>query len=106
MVLLFQLTYISLEILCPCPAGWGFPSELTVELSRLAVDTKVFPLFEVEDGINYTINYQPKGLSLSEYTKPQRRFRYMSSEDFAEFEREVEKRWQRLQFMASYKESD
>ena len=91
-----------LHILNPCTAGWGYPAERTLELARLVVDTKIFPLFEVENGVKYTINYQPKGLPISDYTKPQKRFRDMSAEDLKQYERDVEDRWQRLQFLASY----
>ncbi len=89
-----------IHVLSLCPTGWGFPSELTMELSRHAVDTKVFPLFEVEDGTKYTINHIPLGLPLSKYTEPQRRFRDLAAEDIAEFENNVEKRWQRLCYLA------
>ncbi len=93
-----------IHIFVPCPSGWGCASELTMEIARLAVDTKVFPIFEVEDGVNMTITRQPKGLPLSDYIKTQRRFSGMSDEDMARFEKSVEQRWQRLQFLASYKE--
>ena len=91
-----------IHVLSPCPTGWGFPSEMTLELSRLAVETRLFPLYEVENGVKYTINHEPKGLPLSEYLKKQRRFRDISPQDLDKFEREVEDRWQRLQFLASY----
>jgi pyruvate/2-oxoacid:ferredoxin oxidoreductase beta subunit len=89
-----------IHVLSLCPTGWGFASELTLELSRMAVDTKVFPLFEVENGVKYTINRQPKGLPLAKYTEPQRRFRELDPEDMASFERFVEKRWERLCYLA------
>jgi len=92
-----------LHILCPCPTGWGYPSNLTVELSRLAVDTKLFPVYEVENGVNYTINRQPKGTHISEYTKKQRRWRHLTDEDLVELERNIEKRWHRLLHLAAYK---
>lgn len=91
-----------IHVLSPCPTGWGFPSEMTLELSRLAVDTRLFPLFEVENGVKYTINQQPKGLPLSKYIQNQRRFNELSQEDLARFESIVEKRWRRLQYLASY----
>lgn len=92
-----------LHILSPCPTGWGSPAHLTIELSRLAVDTKVFPLFEVEEGVNFTINRQPEGVPISQYTKVQRRFSSFTAEELREFERSIEQTWQRLQFLASYK---
>lgn len=61
-------------------------------------------LFEVENGVNFTINRQPKGTLISKYIKPQRRFRYLSDEDLLQFERDIEQRWRRLLFLASYKE--
>jgi len=91
-----------IHVLSPCPTGWGFPSEMTLALSRLAVETKLFPLYEVENGVKYTITHEPKGLPLSEYLNKQRRFRNISPEDIEKFERAVEDRWQRIQFLASY----
>ena len=75
-----------------------------MELSRLAVETNLFPLFEVENGVKYTINHESKGLPLSRYITSQRRFRELSPEDLEKFERAVKERWHRLQFMASYKD--
>jgi len=94
-----------LHILCPCPTGWGYPAELTVELSRMAVDTKVFPVFEVENGVNYTINRQPKGTPISEYTKVQRRWRHLTDEDIQIYERNIEAKWNRLVYLAGFKSS-
>jgi pyruvate ferredoxin oxidoreductase beta subunit len=39
-----------IHVLVPCPTGWRFPSELTIELSKLAVETGVFLLWECEGG--------------------------------------------------------
>ena len=74
-----------------------------MELSRLAVDTKIFPIFEAENGTNLVISRQPKEVPLSEYLSPQRRFRGISAEDISKFESAIEERWQKLQHMASYK---
>jgi len=93
-----------IHVFSPCPTGWGFPADKTVELSRLAVETNAFPLYEVENGVKYTISYRPKKTTpLAEYLKPQRRFRGISDEDVAKFEKDVDERWDRLQFLATYK---
>ena len=42
-----------IHIYSPCPTGWKAPSSLAVKIARLAVHTKVFPLYEVEDGLTY-----------------------------------------------------
>jgi pyruvate/2-oxoacid:ferredoxin oxidoreductase beta subunit len=95
-----------LHILTPCPQGWGFPLHLTVELARLASHTKVFPLFEVENGVYVTINKKPKGLPLSKYTQIQNRFRDVTDEALLELEKIIEQRWRRLLYLAGYGHCD
>src|SRR3990170_4385188 len=53
----------------PCPVGWRFSAELTIRLARLAVQTKIFPLYEVENGERYTLNMEPEGTPVGEYLK-------------------------------------
>jgi pyruvate ferredoxin oxidoreductase beta subunit/2-oxoisovalerate ferredoxin oxidoreductase beta subunit len=91
-----------LHLLTPCVAGWLFPAELTVKVSRLAVETKVFPLFEVEDGA-ITINKQPKGIPLEEYVKIQGRYRHLTPEQLTQLQTSVEQRWNQLQYLAKYR---
>lgn len=92
-----------LEILTPCVAGWRFPIELGVKVARLAVQTKVFPLFEVEYGDAITITKEPKGLPIEEYLRVQGRYRHLTKEQTDMLQREVDKRWNQLQYLASYR---
>jgi len=91
-----------LHLLTPCVVGWLFPAELTVKVSRLAVETKVFPLFEVEDGLNLTINKEPKEIPVEEYVKIQGRYRHLTPEQIAQLQRSAEQRWNQLQYLANY----
>jgi len=85
-----------IHILAPCPPGWRIPSELSVKLARLAVESGVFPLYEVEGGLRYRINYTPNGVGVREYLKLQGRFRDLSEEEIQEIEEGVALRWERL----------
>ena len=49
--------------LTSCPSGWGAQDHEAVELARLAVDTGLFPLYEVDHG-TYVINRGPQGVSV------------------------------------------
>ena len=93
-----------LHILTPCVAGWGYRSELTVELSRLAVETGVFPLLEIENGTKVTINRNPKRRPLEEYVKAQGRFKHMTAADIDQFRGYIEKRWETLEYLAHRKQ--
>ena len=63
-------------VLCPCPRGWQYDAELLPEICRLAVDTCIWPLYEVENG-EYHLTYMPKKkLPVEEFMRLQGRFRH------------------------------
>jgi pyruvate ferredoxin oxidoreductase beta subunit len=67
-----------LHILSVCPTGWRSAPELSIKLGRLAAETGVFPIYEVEHG-KYKLNIDfPKLRPLREYLKPQGRFRHLN----------------------------
>lgn len=86
-----------LHILTPCPQGWGSPVEKTVELSRLAVQTCVFPLFEIEDGRRYHLTYCPEArLPLENYFALQKRFAALDPEQVELARESVNYHWEEL----------
>ena len=81
-----------LYILAPCPTGWFYESEESIELARLAVQTTFWPLYEIVDGTQYKITQKvsrPK--PVSEYLKPQGRFSKMTEEEMNLFQQRVDK---------------
>ena len=89
-----------LNVLAPCPRGWGYPTEDLMKINKLAVETCYWPLYEVVDG-KYKITYKPaKKLPIEEFLKPQKRFKHMFKEGnewmIEEFQKEVDSRWQEL----------
>lgn len=85
-----------IHILSSCPPGWKFPSELSVKISRLAVETKIFPLYEVENGRKYNLTVEPKGLPVSDYLKLQGRFSQLTAADIKSIQENVDEEWQVL----------
>jgi len=85
-----------IQILVPCPTGWRTPSDVAPELSILAVETKVFPLYEVEDGRRYTLNHQPRGFPVREYLLKQGRFKHLNEEQIRQIQMDVDEEWERL----------
>jgi pyruvate/2-oxoacid:ferredoxin oxidoreductase beta subunit len=84
-----------IHILSPCPVGWGYPSELTIKMARLAVQTKVFPLYEVENG-NYKITIQSDGTLVGDYVKLQSRFRHLKEQHIETIQNNVDRQWKEL----------
>ena len=85
-----------IHIFSSCPTGWGMPSEMSIKIARMAVQTNIFPLYELEDGIRYTINYAPKGYLVNEYFKLQGRFKHLTEKDLAHIQEMVDEDWNLL----------
>jgi len=85
-----------LHILSPCPPGWKSQNDASIRLTRLAVESKVFPLYEVEDGVKYNITYIPKGIPVKEYIKEQERFKHLKEKDIDFIQKNVDIEWERL----------
>jgi len=94
-----------LHVLTPCVPGWGYTPELTVTLSKLAVQTRLFPLCEIRGGTRLTINKRPKGKPLSRFTELQGRFRHLTEKEISLWQRHVETRWERLTYLEALGET-
>ncbi|MCD6384047.1 MAG: pyruvate synthase subunit beta [Thermoplasmata archaeon] len=82
-----------LQIYTTCPTGWRAPSEKTITLARMAVETGIFPLLEYEDGV-LKVNYRPKGkYTVEEYLKAQGRFKHFTPEMMEEVKHWIEMKW-------------
>ncbi|MHB8095249.1 MAG: thiamine pyrophosphate-dependent enzyme, partial [Candidatus Aminicenantales bacterium] len=86
-----------LHIYAPCPSGWKSRPEDTVKLARLAVQTAIFPLYEIEDGEKLTINIKLKDKKpIDDYVRFQGRFRHLNADDIALMQAEVDRKWEKL----------
>ena len=83
----------------PCPTGWKSEPADSIDLVRLAVESGLFPLYEVFDGATYRINVEPDGTDPAEYYQRQRRFDD-DNIDLGATRRACADRMQRLQTLA------
>jgi pyruvate ferredoxin oxidoreductase beta subunit len=89
-----------LNVLSTCNRGWRHPLDQGIELTRLAVDTCWWPLFEVENG-EWKLSYRPKEkLPVTAWLEPQGRFRHLFQPNnrhmVDEIQVEVDRRWEAL----------
>ncbi|MGC8610196.1 MAG: 3-methyl-2-oxobutanoate dehydrogenase subunit beta [Thermoplasmata archaeon] len=93
------------HVYATCPTGWRISPAKTIEIARMAVESNVFPLYEVDHGI-YNITYRPKKtVSVKDYLMAQGRFRHLTDEEIKEIEREVMNDWNLLQQKESFTKS-
>lgn len=62
------------EILVPCPLGWGCAPADTIKVARLAVECGLYPLFEAEQGALTGVTRLRRRQPVEAYLRLQRRF--------------------------------
>ena len=83
-------------VLIPCLPGWGVADNAAVATARLGVESGVFPLFEIVDGIKVTMTGPEKSGSIDDYLAMQKRYRHLTPQERDELQAEVDETWARL----------
>ena len=83
-----------LQVHCPCPLGWAHEPHDTIKVAKLAVQTGLIPIFEMENGVITSVRKITKKMPVEEYLKLQGRFRHLFRKEG--FEEELK----RIQAMA------
>jgi len=69
-----------IQILTPCNPSWGYDDHKGIEVSRLAVNCGIWPLYEWKDGVFARQNI-PRKATLREYAASQRRYAHLTDPD-------------------------
>jgi pyruvate ferredoxin oxidoreductase beta subunit len=96
-----------IHLLAPCPTGWRYDTSKTVEMGRLAVQTGMWVLYEIEDG-RFRLSSPSDRLvdksrrkPVEEYLALQGRFRGLSEEDTERIQKWVDEDWEHYRKLAS-----
>ncbi len=84
------------NILAPCPTGWKSKPSLSVKISRLAVRSNVYPLYEVFDGERLVLRDNPDPVPVGKYMELQGRFHGLSEQEVELVQRHVDHAWEQL----------
>jgi pyruvate ferredoxin oxidoreductase beta subunit len=92
-----------IQIATPCPPGWVFPPKDTVKIGRLAVETGITALYEIEEG-QFRFTGRSKAIAekgtrkpVAEFVKRQGRYNKMSAEQLEKFQRLIDGKWNEYQ---------
>jgi pyruvate ferredoxin oxidoreductase beta subunit len=90
-----------IHILSVCPTGWRAPADSAIELGKLAVQTGIFPIYEIVNG-EYKLNVTPSTLKpVEDYLKLQGRFRHLTPDNIAVIQKKVTERYNKIKELAS-----
>lgn len=89
-----------INVLSPCPRGWRYDPSEAIAISRLATETCIWPLFEIEDG-NWRLNSKPATKRpVTDWLKSQGRFAHLlrpeNSKVVTELQEWVDREWDKL----------
>ena len=84
-----------IHVFASCATGWGAPSDISVKIARLAVQTNIFPLYEIENGTRYTLNYKGDR-RVEDYLQTQRRFKHLDKQNVSRIQSMVDEDWNNL----------
>jgi pyruvate/2-oxoacid:ferredoxin oxidoreductase beta subunit len=79
-----------------------FADEDSIQIGRMAVQNKIFPLMEVEDGARWRFTVDHRGDPVEPYLKKQGRFRHLKDWQIAKIQTDVNERWRVLENRVRY----
>jgi len=85
-----------LHLLSPCPTGWKMAEHMSPKVARAAVETNIFPLYEIIDGLHYAINYVSQSLPVETYLDLQGRYSHLNREEIRVIQAEADRSWSEL----------
>jgi pyruvate ferredoxin oxidoreductase beta subunit len=99
-----------LNVLADCPLGWGHEARLSPSIVNGAVESRVWPLYEVDEG-RYRLTYQPtQTIPVADWLRTQKRFEHLFRPDAAELLEEIQQRvdqdWTALLARCAMEEGD
>jgi pyruvate ferredoxin oxidoreductase beta subunit len=78
----------------PCPIAWKFDSSKTIDVAKLAVETGMWVIYEIENG-KLSINMKPTGKKAEEYLKAQGRFKHITAKEIEKIQKKVDDDWKK-----------
>lgn len=77
-----------IQILTPCNPSWGYDDNKGIEVSRLAVESGIWPLYEWKDGVFRRQNIRKKA-TVRDYVGSQRRYAHLDDAGIGQMEEYV-----------------
>jgi pyruvate ferredoxin oxidoreductase beta subunit len=84
-----------IQIFSPCVIGWRIPTNETIILSRLAAQTGIYPIYEIENGV-VKLSMDIKSKPIAEYLQKQGRYKSLTEKEIAEIQAHVDSEYEKL----------
>ncbi|MBR9691982.1 pyruvate synthase subunit beta [Candidatus Woesearchaeota archaeon] len=85
-----------IQVYTPCVPGWKIPSNITIELAKLAYKSKTTPLYEIENGVLKFTQKPENPIPVDRYLLLQGRFKHLNKIEIAEIQKHIDDTWNKL----------
>ena len=85
------------QVFAPCPKGWGFASDMAIEIAKLAYQTRVTPLYSIEDGYLTFTKKPANPKHVEDYLKMMKRFKGITSKEIMQIQQQVDDEFKKLE---------
>lgn len=83
-------------LFAPCTTGWGYPADQTIQIAKLAYETNVAPLYEIEAGL-VKFSMRPSTVKpVEEFLKTQKRFKHLTPDEVKDVQNHVNEEFEKL----------
>ena len=89
-----------LHLLSPCIPTWGYSADQGIKVSRMAVETNYFPLWEAEYGRVRLTKEVTNPKPVQEYTRLLRKYSHLTEQDLIQVQEMVNKRYRKIKGLA------
>ena len=90
-----------IHLYSPCSTGWRFPEDRSLDVCRLAVETRYFPLWEADHGEVRITEVVQNPRPVSDYVRPIGKYAHLTDEDIDQVQRLVDRRYSLIERLAS-----
>jgi len=85
-----------IQVFAPCVPGWKIPSNISIEVAKLAYKAKVTPLYEIENGVLKFTQKPTETVPVERYLMLQGRFKHLTKTEIAEIQKHTDDEWDKL----------
>lgn len=89
-----------IHVLTPCPTGWKFETEDAIEVTKAAVETNYFPLWEAEKGVIRFTHEVHNPAPIQEFSRRMKRFAHLSAEEIKQLQEYVDRSFEKIKHIA------
>jgi pyruvate ferredoxin oxidoreductase beta subunit len=86
-----------IQVYTPCPRGWAFASNQTIQVGKAAFNTKITPLYEVEDGMLRFTKKPDEARPVSEFLSMQQRFKHLNESEIQDVQNHTNRKFEMLE---------